>query len=155
MKLQKHNATRKYIIIFNLKISNKASMKDILDQHLIENKLPNENKYRKIFYVLASLQLIGSIIAVTLAWIEIESIIGSGPILSVLGIIVFSYASLAKDTHGLILGIIPIVASCISLCAIYFLEFSPNEARIPISSLLGFFLLISLLLFIFSLMRRN
>jgi hypothetical protein len=155
VKLQKQNARWKYIIIFNLKSSNKVSMEDILDQHLIEKDSPNKNKHHRTFSILVILQIIGSIVGVAFAWSEVESIIGSGPSLSVFGIIVFLFARLAQNKFGMVLGFIPLLASFISFCIIFFFSLSPNQAQFPISALLSFFLFISFLLGIFSLMKRN
>ena len=129
-------------------------MEDILDQHLIQKKAPN-NKHNRTFYIFAILQIIGSIIAVALAWNDVESIIGSGPTLTFLGIIVFLFARLAQNKFGMVLGFIPLFASFISFCLIFSFSLSPSDAQIPISSLLSFFLFISLLIGIVSFIKRN
>jgi hypothetical protein len=128
-------------------------MEDILDQHLIENDKPNKDKHHRIFSTLAILQIIGSIIAVAFVWADVESIIGSGPSLSFFGILVCLFTYLAQNKLGMVLGFIPLLASFISFCLIFFLSLSPNEAQFPISALLSFCLFVSILLGIFSLIK--
>ena len=109
-------------------------MSEILDEHLFEEKEKQERR-NKVYYVLLTLVLCGFIISSLVAWYEVESIIGSGPIMSILGIIFARIAYKIADNISVFLGLTPLVISIIWYSLIEMYDLSPGESEfiIPLS----------------------
>lgn len=60
-------------------------MKGILDEHLMDEEVP-EKKAGLLYFIFLFLLIFGSIVSTFIAWEEIETIIGSGPVMSLIGI---------------------------------------------------------------------
>lgn len=106
---------------------------EILDDDFIE---PSKSSIRlKAYKIFIILILIGFPIATLLSWWEVESIVGSGPTLSTLGIVGIVLSSTFKNKTSVILASIPVVVSLIWLSLISLLGLSPGDVKftVPIS----------------------
>ncbi len=83
-----------------------------------------------------ALQILGISIAVTVATIEIESIVASGPIFSVMGIAAAVIAWRHASSSRFVFGLSASAISVICFLAIFLQGWSPSDAARPISTLL-------------------
>lgn len=132
---------------------------EILDNLEIEGNdrlEPSELTKFKTLKIAVLVQVVAAIAATALAWSEIESIVGTGIIGSIIGIIVFVYAQKLSDKQPLlgkfVLGqfigfrqtgmIIGLSAPIFSLCCfliIFSCNWSPQQAEVPITSAIGIY----------------
>lgn len=124
-------------------------MNEILDDPLEYKLHAQKEKAKNIYLFSLIILLIIFIISVLIAWINIESIIFSGPINSILGFIIIYLSIKAERKSGIWLGTYPSLVSVLSFFIIYYNSYSPREAQIPIGILISFaggcFTLISIL----------
>jgi membrane-bound acyltransferase YfiQ involved in biofilm formation len=121
---------------------------DVLDENFIEKqKSPARVKTYKVFLILL---IIGFPISTLIAWWEVESIVGSGPTMTVLGIVALFLCYKFKNKLSIILSIAPIGVSVIWLLAISFLHISPAEARTPVPVSLTLISIVYLILGIYN-----
>ncbi|MGB0863319.1 MAG: hypothetical protein ACPGXZ_10395 [Saprospiraceae bacterium] len=119
-------------------------MSKILDEHLIEKtESPKRGKY---FFSLLLLFVIGFIIATFIAWHEVESIIVSGPLMSIVGIILAVLAKRKRDNPSFFIGLIPLSLSVFWFMAIENLNLSPNDCSfiLPLSLSIAFLVVLVL-----------
>jgi len=120
-------------------------MRNLLDEDLAFNsKRTIEEQYGKIYYTLLCFLAIGAIIATLVSCIEIESIIISGFLLSVIGIFLLLYGRKAKMGLNYLIGWIPIVMSLVWLMLISVLGLSPGDCEIvvPFSLAMALFVIL-------------
>jgi len=120
---------------------------DILDDELIydEELEPKDKKAQKWLNIFLFLQLLAAIIATSLAWFDIETILGTGPGGSVVGVIVFVMAFRLKDKPSLYIGLSAPVFALGCTLLIMILNWGPGDARIPIPIILTIYTLLLLL----------
>ena len=111
-------------------------MQELLDDIFPSDKDDSSLKRIQILLLGMCLQLGFLLVALILAIEDIESIIETGPIGSILGIVVFVFAYLSKFPRGKKVGLSAPIFSVICFSLIYFLDWSPREAEIPITCLL-------------------
>jgi len=101
---------------------------------------------RSWWAVVASvLQLITVCVGVPIAWFNIESILFSGPIVSILGLLTTILAIRARSGNTLLLSIFGLSGPAISVgtfALIAYQEWSPSDAQEPVSMLLIWYVLI-------------
>lgn len=130
-------------------------MDELLDDGSLINDGPHEKKKKKLLNILLIGQVLMAFIATYLAIYEdIDTIIKTGPIGSSIGGVVFFVAIWLKNKHGILVAISALVFSLACLLTIYFLNWGPSEANIPISTALVLYS-IGLTIFVFSKMLRN
>ncbi len=94
--------------------------------------------------ILVVVQVVGILVAVCLAVRDIESIMVSGPVVSVIGLLVGLMSLRRYDGVGLLFGLSALSMSVLCLSVIYGLEWGPHEAALPISCLLIAYAILSL-----------
>lgn len=109
-------------------------MRSTLDEHLLETKEEN-TKREKWHYVLLIILLVGYVISTVIAWYEVETIVGSGPIMSILGIIFSRIAYTMNYKSSVFLGLIPFAISIFWFIMIDINSLSPSDCQVivPIS----------------------
>lgn len=119
-------------------------MEDILDEDfLIEKSELSENRsLTKLFTYICAISFL---ISTILSWYKIESIILTGPILNILGLVLFYFSNKSKNKTGMLLGLIPIIIVIIWFSTIYVLSLSPKDCKLilPLSLsiiLIGYFI---------------
>ena len=129
-------------------------MKEILDEHLVEQDSKNAkiNRWFNLGFVLL---ILGSIAATVIAWFEIESIIFSGPIMSLVGILFSLLAKKQKDQLSIALGLVPLVTSILWVLAINLFSLKPNDCRFIVPVSLSVVLAVILLLSLLILLRKK
>ena len=103
-------------------------MKGTLDEHLIGKEERNE-KREKQHSVLLILLLLGFVISTSISWYEVESIVGSGPIMSILGIIFSIITYKMKSKFSLFLGLMPLGISIFWVIMIELYNLSPGDCE--------------------------
>ncbi len=96
----------------------------------------------RIFNLLAVLQVIGVLIALLFAWGNIESIVFSGPLLSVTGLVLFVVSLFWRLWLGAMFAAAVPLLSVTCFATIATNRWSPTEAYYPINSVLTAFALI-------------
>ena len=118
-------------------------MKEILDDHLIDQKIKRKGFG---FYFTLVLLIIGSILSSLLSWEDVETIMGTGPVMSFIGIVHFVYARKAKARVNISLGLLPLLISIIWFILINLFSLSPNDVSFTVpASLTGATFLITLI----------
>ncbi|MEL6969584.1 MAG: hypothetical protein AAFZ63_09860 [Bacteroidota bacterium] len=128
-------------------------MKQILDDDFLE-ELTNSRRKSKWFYVSTVFLILGVIVATILSWWEVETIIGSGPVVSIIGIIHLLISRKSKEWINMILGALPLVLSVGWVIVINAFHLSPRDCRfiVPASGAIAT-LLVSILGFATLLVR--
>ena len=121
-------------------------MQELLDDQLAEITTLDERtrKLVKGFRLLIVIQAIAAIVSTILAWHEIETIMGTGPVGSLTGLLVFVIAFKLKDNKfygnlyfpGVLTGLSAPVLSLSCFLVIFFLEWNQTQAYVPITSTL-------------------
>ncbi len=106
-------------------------MTDILDNHLFENK-PKPSK--RIFRCLLVLQIVVSVLSLFFSLNDVESIVVSGPLTSLLGLLTLVAAWYIKSRSGILIGVSPILISVFWFIIIVQFNWSPNTAFFPVNS---------------------
>ena len=88
------------------------------------------------FAVLCGLQILGVSGAVIAAAIDIESIVVTGPVFSVLGILVALGSLASRSAFNAIFGLSAVAMSLFCLTLIASLSWSPGDAQKPVSTIL-------------------
>lgn len=111
-------------------------MSNILDEGLASDSSPLDRQ-KRVFYIFLLLLVIGSCIATFVACIEVESIVVSGPVLSIVGLILFILGKRAGFKNDHYIGWIPAIISLTWLIIINGFSLSPNDCKliVPISLL--------------------
>lgn len=91
---------------------------------------------RSVLFWLHIAQTFGILLAVVLAVIDIESIVISGPILSVTGALIAFLAHHRDHLLGLLFGLSPPTVAAFCLFVIAMLEWSPADAQVPVAAFL-------------------
>ncbi len=89
-----------------------------------------------------SLQLLVVVVGLGLAASEIESIMGSGPVLAAFGLITAIVSSWCGHKWGIVFGVSAPLFSLLVFCLIYFLNWSPSEAWLPVLMMAGAYLFV-------------
>lgn len=105
-------------------------MRDILDSGFAHETY--KNKKSQAYIVILFLLVIGSIGSTLFAWVEIESIIGSGPIMSIIGIIFLIQNILIKERLGIIIGAIAPAISLVWFMSILLYSLGPGDCEVII-----------------------
>ena len=88
--------------------------------------------------VLIVLQMIGLVVAASIAGMEIESIVGSGPMVALVGFAIAAWAYRTNRPLGLAFGLGAPTLAVLCFCLIFGYELSPNQAAQPIGLLIVF-----------------
>jgi hypothetical protein len=104
--------------------------------------IPNiqTKNYRKLLQILTLTCLVGSVIA----WVEIESIIFSGPIATIISLMAFNFSE-GESKNQRVISLIPLFVSFLCLLMILIGDLGTSEAVIPIGTTIS----IGTILFIF------
>lgn len=86
--------------------------------------------------VMGCVQILGVPVALVWAAFNIRSILLSGPVFSATGMAIAIASYWAMRPWGLVLGLAPPTMTVWCFCIIFGLQLSPDEALVPISSLL-------------------
>ncbi|MCH2044432.1 MAG: hypothetical protein MK212_09985 [Saprospiraceae bacterium] len=103
-------------------------MKDILDSGFAHDI--HKNKRSLWHIIVLFLLIIGSIVSTLIAWVEIESIIGSGPIMSIIGIVFLIQNILNKEGLGMIIGAMVPAISLAWFIIIYLYSLGPSDCEL-------------------------
>lgn len=116
-------------------------MKEILDDDFLDEMTDSSRKSRG-FYISLLLLVVGSITATVLSLVEIESIIGSGPIVSVLGIIHIITSRKSKERVNMFIGALPVILTIMWMILINAFRLSPNDCKVivPVTLALAAFM---------------
>ena len=106
---------------------------ELLDDNLFEEKRKPNGRVMRIFLVL---QMLGSILAILIAWYEIESIVGSGPTMSIIGLCTLLASRSIKNKRGAWIGISPLLISIFWYIIIENFNWSPGDAYWPVNTFL-------------------
>ena len=120
-------------------------MNEIIDEEFLERE-PEKNSFPKVFSITRILLLFGFIIAGVVSLNEIESILISGPILSLIGIVLIFLSYKRKNKLGIILGLIPIVVSASWLVIIVVNNLSPSDCETIVPTSIALIVFIVLIL---------
>ena len=93
----------------------------------------------KVLRLLLIVQFAGVAIAAIAAWIEIETIIVSGSLLSINGLLIVPLAYKRDWAGGLYLGLATSAMALFCFVLIYQLRLGPNDAQQPVSMLISWF----------------
>ena len=93
--------------------------------------------------ILIVTQIVGILAAAIASVIEIESIMVSGPLVSLVGLLIASVSFRRNDGVGLMFGLSTPSVAVLCLSIIYGLNWGPGEAAFPISCLLVAFAILS------------
>jgi hypothetical protein len=93
--------------------------------------------------VCLSLQNLSVIVGIGLAiGISIESIMGTGPVLAVLGAVTAFLSAIKGNKLGVAIGVSAPLFSLLVFCLIYYRSWSPDFARIPVLAMATGYLLV-------------
>ncbi len=109
-------------------------MEEILDEEF--SKIPENNRPTKTMKVLVFILMLSCILAVLLSWVNVESIIFTGPACSVFGIVISILSKNWGTRNTLFIGIFPLVVSLGCALIINILMWSPSDAQQPISTII-------------------
>ncbi|MEL6835831.1 MAG: hypothetical protein AAFP77_22720 [Bacteroidota bacterium] len=123
-------------------------MKQILDDDFLE-ELTNSKRKSKWFYVSTVFLILGFVLATILSWWEVETIMGSGPVVSIIGIIHLLISRKSKERINMFLGALPLVLSVAWFIIINAFNLSPRDCQyiVPASGAIAT-LLVSILGFV-------
>jgi len=90
---------------------------------------------------VASLLLLGAVITTCICWYEVQSIVASGPVLTLIGIIMAIIAKRHKNKLGVWIGLSALFISI--LCSVIIMAFglNPSDAQLPISAIVTIYTL--------------
>ncbi len=88
------------------------------------------------------LQLLVVVVGLGLASWEIESIMGSGPVLAAIGLLTAIVSSSYRHKWGILFGVSAPLFSLLVFCLIYFLQWSTSEAWLPVLMMAGAYLFV-------------
>lgn len=113
-------------------------------QELLDDILPPDEEHlylkrNRILLQVMFVQLGFSLLAVALAIHDIESVLGTGPMGAIIGMIVFGFAYKLAFPKGKKVGLSAPLFSSICFSLIYFLDWSQSEAYFPITTLMVFY----------------
>jgi len=94
--------------------------------------------------ILVVLQLVGIAVAVVAGLVDIESIVVSGPVLSLLGLLIAVLSIPCRAWQGILFGASAIIMSIACFAAIAGLGLSPHEAQFPIGSAICVYAVVAL-----------
>lgn len=122
-------------------------MSTTLDEHLFEPE--NENKkIQKWYSILLVILLIGYVISTGFSWYQVETIMVSALIMSIIGIIFSIIAYKMYKRFSVFFGLIPLIISILLISIISFYDFSPGDCKfiVPLflSVLTGIIIIIGL-----------
>jgi hypothetical protein len=110
-------------------------MQELLDDILLDEE-PLNIKRNLILTKAILVQLGFALLAIILAIYDITTIMGTGPIGSVIGIAVFSFAYKLGFSKRMKIGLSAPIFSAICFSIIYFFDLSKDEAYLPIVALM-------------------
>lgn len=111
-------------------------MEEILDDQFLEEK-PNQHKKGKWFYFFLGIFSMGAILSSAIAWYNVESVIGSAPTMSVIGVILSLIALKNKSKRIALLGLLPFAISVFWFFMVELFSLSPSDCRINIPTSLS------------------
>jgi peptidoglycan/LPS O-acetylase OafA/YrhL len=113
-------------------------MKELLDDIITEEQYLKMKRNRiSIGFILV--QLMFAVLATTLAFYDIQTIIGTGPIGSIIGLIVFAYANEPNIPSRKKIGLSAPIFSLFCFSLVFFLDWSKTSAQFPVSTLMTFY----------------
>ena len=110
-------------------------MQELLDDIFSEEQQLSLKRNRGLIRVMLA-QLGFALLSIVLAIYDMVTIVGTGPIGSVIGLIVFGLAYRLGLPVKIKIGLSAPIFSSICFCLIYFLEWSKEEASTPIVALM-------------------
>ena len=94
--------------------------------------------------------LIGTFLII---FVDVESVVVTGPIEAILGLIILIFAIVYRHFIGILLGVSMIGISLLLFLLVVTLQWSPKDAELPFSFLTSVYLLFSLPMLVYLLMR--
>lgn len=116
---------------------------------------PRGRRVLSIVKILAVLQLTTIVIGLIASVIDVESIMVTGPVLTVLGLICFGAAAWAGVRAGIVLGVSGPAVAVFCFLLIYSQRWSPADAARPIPLIGAAYSAISVPLFILTLIQSG
>lgn len=117
-------------------------MTNLLDDNFIPQSAFNDRKWTVTFLILL---IIGAIIATVVAWMDVETIVASGPTLSVLGWLLLWFARKSPQPISRLLCWTPFLISLFWLSMIVSLDLEPRNCAIIVPASLTVVCLLMLL----------
>ncbi len=127
------------------KAADKAPSKPIAnDPKTVQPNTPAKDAFpeeQRGLRAIASLLLLCTVTATCICWYEVQSIVGSGPALILIGIIMVIIAKRHKNNLGVWIGLSPLFISI--LCSVIIMAFNlnPPDAQMPISVIITIYAL--------------
>jgi hypothetical protein len=120
---------------------------ELLDDELIDEGefQPQDNKAQRWLNIFLFLQILAAIIATGLAWVDIATIIGTGPGGSAVGVVVFVMAFRLEDKRSVCIGLSAPLLTLGCFLLIVILDWGPSPAQLPISIILAIYALLLLI----------
>lgn len=107
----------------------------------------------KLIAALVLIQMVGTVAAVVAAVVDIETILTTGPVLTLIGCVIVILCFRKAHSLGLYFGLSVPSISVLCFSVIYGLKWAPGDAAVPISCLLIVFAVLSLPLGVLALRR--
>lgn len=104
-------------------------MSNILDDNSLLEASKPPSKWATVFLVVL---ILGALIASMISWFDVESIVGSGPTVSVLGWVFFFLALGEAQPSSSMLGLTPTLVSLFWFLVIASLGLSPSDCEIMV-----------------------
>jgi hypothetical protein len=106
-------------------------MKEILDDHIFKDNSKNKKHYLiSLFFIL---ELFVALTATLLAWYDIESIMITGPVGSLTGLVLFILSAKSGYKTGIAAGLSAPVFSIVCFAFIFINEWGTTQAYFPVS----------------------
>ena len=114
--------------------------------------VPTKGKWLKW---LIALQFVVIVFAATFAAFDIESIVVSGPIFSLVGIVIAAFAARHRNRVACLYGISAVVFACFVFALIFFNDWSPRAASTPVLTLILIYGFAALAVTLFLLLNQS
>ncbi len=112
-------------------------MNEILDEYAL-NKEPKKIDWRYWYYLFLGLLLVGSMVSTLLAWYDVETIVGSGPIMSIIGVVYVRLGVKVNESRAKFIGWLPLIISIFWFATIYSFSMRPNDCKFNVPFSLSF-----------------
>lgn len=110
-------------------------MKELLDDIITEEEYINRKQHRISMGLILG-QLMFAVLATSLAFYDIQTIMGTGPVGSIIGLFVFGYANGLNISSRKKIGLSAPIFSLICFSLIFFFNWTKTSAQFPISILM-------------------
>lgn len=135
-ELKKEEIERDTLIWYQgIKDWTNAGKIDDLGELFKYNPPPIPNKKAKLFLQLIAVLNLTCIVSTVLSWVELESIIVTGPISAVLSLITYYFSRYHKNIDRFT-ALFPLIISTIGFLMILVGSLGPRQAEVPIGTLL-------------------